>query len=562
MTKTRKLINKFLKTCLCHFFFVPLQAELNRRTCIRMNNIADPNSQPQIPQEMPPQQSMPQGGAFVPPMMGRGRDRQMAELVLFPKWLSRNALITYLLSLAVVTFMYSAYSIPWYYMLSGVVSMMVFFLYGAKVVQDTAVEKIRKEKNFEKRIFLIAFIPRVLWMVLIYFIFMKSYGDAFGFENSDATYYRDLGEFVADLIGQGNFHFYDEISKFGMNDDIADMGYGVYLGFVYYLTGKNIIAARIIKCILSSYTVLLVYRLSKRNFGEQTGRMAAIFIALWPNFWYYCGTHLKETEMVFLVVLFVEQADQMLRSRQFTLWKVGPVLLMAAALFTFRTVLGLVAIMALLFALVMSSARVVSWGKRIIVGGLAVLLIVVTAGNRIQEQTAGMFEKVQSGSQQANMEWRSKRADAGENVQKFSKYAGAAVFAPMIFSIPFSTMVRPFDGQEVQQMLNGGNFVKNILSGFTIFALVMLSLSGKWREHLLPLSFMVGYLVVLVFSAFAHSERFHQPIMPFQMMYAAFGLSVVLTKKKYKRWFTYWCVLMFVAAIAWNWFKMAGRGLS
>ncbi len=44
-------------------------------------------------------------------------------------------------------------------------------------------------------------------------------------------------------------------------------------------------------------------------------------------------------------------------------------------------------------------------------------------------------------------------------------------------------------------------------------------------------------------------------------MFAAYGLSIVVAKKKYKRWFAYWSIIMFVAAIAWNWFKMKGRGL-
>ena len=123
-------------------------------------------NQPQMGQ-MPMQPPMPQGGAFVPPQISRRERRRIAEQVIFPKWLSKNALIAYFLALAVVTFMYSTYSIPWYYMLSGVVSMMVFFLYGAKAAQDTSIEKIRKEKNYEKKIFIIAFVPRLLWMLLI-----------------------------------------------------------------------------------------------------------------------------------------------------------------------------------------------------------------------------------------------------------------------------------------------------------------------------------------------------------------------------------------------------------
>ena len=473
----------------------------------------------------------------------------------WPKWLSKYSIAVYLLALGAVTLMYSAYSLPWYYMLSGVVAVLVFFLYGSKVAKDLAPNRIRKEKNFEKRIFIIAFVLRLIWMLLIYTIFMTAYGDTFGFENGDATFYNETGRAFA--VGFRNGRVISTWEAIANDLDISDMGYGFYVGLIYFLTDNSIVAVRLLKCVWSSLTVLLIYRLAKRNFGEKTGRIAAIFCALWPNFWYYCGAHLKETEMVFLGVLFVEQADQMLRSRQFTAWKVVPILLIAAALFTVRTPLALVALLALVFSVVMSSSKVVNWGKRIIVGMLAVLLIGVTAGNRIEEQSRMLIEQVQGGQQEYNMEWRSKR----EHGNAFAKYAGKSVFAPLIFTIPFPSMVRPWDGQEAQQLNNGGNFVKNILSGFTIFAMVMLLLSGKWREHLLPLSFMLGYLVVLTMSTFAQSERFHQPVVPFELMFAAYGLSIAVTKPKYKRWFTYWCALMFVAALAWNWFKLKGRGL-
>ena len=489
---------------------------------------------------------------------------------VFPKWLSTYPIVIYILALVVVSFMYSAYSLPWYYMLSGVAAVLVFFLLGSTFAMRTSVDSIPRAKRFERRIFLIAFVARLIFMLLIYWIFMANYGNAFGFENRDPSGYDKLGYTFKEAIS--NSRFLEAWEEQQAYLDVSDMGYAAYLGLIYWLTGASgvtsfdgigadsvgIIAARLMKCIWSSLTVILIYRLTKRNFGEQTGRTTAIFAALWPNFWYYCGTHLKEAEMVFLAVLFVEQADQMLRSRSFTTWKVIPVLLIAAAMFTFRTPLGLVALFSLVFSVVMSSMKVVTWGKRIIVGALAVALIGIIAGNQIEEQSRSLWEQAQGDQQQANMEWRARRDDGNA----FAKYAGKSVFAPLIFTIPFTSMVRPFDGQEVQQLLNGGNFVKNIVSCFTIFAIIMLLLSGQWREHLLPLSFMLGYLVVLTMSTLAQSERFHQPAMPFEFMFAAYGLSVAVTKSKYKRWFTYWCAFMFVAAIVWNWFKLAGRGLA
>lgn len=473
---------------------------------------------------------------------------------IFPKWLTQYSIVLYVIALTIVSLMYMTYSLPWYYMLSGVISVIVFFLYGSTVSRVTQPDKMYRIKVFERRIFLTAFIPRVLFMLLLYQIFMTNYGNALGFESGDADFYNIQAIDFANAMRKGTFiSTWNDISQV---IDISDLGYAVYVGFIYWLTNDSIIVVRLIKCLLSAITVLLMYRLAKRNFGEQTGRIAAIFCALWPNFWYYCAVHLKETEMVFLAVLFVEQADQMLRSRQFTAWKIIPILLIGAAIFTFRTPLGLVALLALVFSLVMSSSKVVTWGKRIIVGILAIALIAVVAGNQIEEQAHSLFEQAQSNQQHNNMEWRAER----EHGNAFAKYAGTAVFAPMIFTLPFPTMVKPFEGQDVQQLLNGGNFVKNIMSCFTILALIMLLMSGRWREHLLPLSFMLGYVVVLAVSTFAQSERFHQPAMPFEFMFSAYGLSIAVTKLKYKRWFTYWCALIFVVCIAWNWFKLAGRG--
>lgn len=501
------------------------------------------NQQPMMPPQprMPMRQRMTKGILMI-------RDA-------FPKWLTQYSIVVYMSALGVVSLMYSSYSLPWYYVLSGIAAVLIFFLYGSFETKNLATERIRRDKTFEKKIFLLAIIPRLMWMILIYIIFMNTYGDPFGFENADTLFYNDAGSAIADAIDNGSF--FEEVKGISKSTELADLGHPIYLGFIYWLTGKSIIAVRLLHCLWSSLTVILVYRLAKRNFGSETARVAAIFCALWPNFWYYCGTHLKEPLMDFLVVLFVEQADQMLRSRKFTAWKILPVFLVGVSLFGFRTPLAIVALLALVFAIVLSSQRVVSWGKKIIVGILAIGLIGVTVGSQIEEQATNLLEQVEEGQQKGNMEWRGER----EHGNTFAKYAGATVFAPMIFTMPFPTMVQPFDGQNVQQLLNGGNFVKNIISAFTIFALIMLLMSGKWREHTLPLALMVGYTVVLTLSTFAQSERFHQPVMHLELMFAAYGLSIALTKPKYKRWFTYWCALMFIAAIAWNWFKLAGRGL-
>ena len=261
--------------------------------------------------------------------------------------------------------------------------------------------------------------------------------------------------------------------------------------------------------------------------------------------------------MVFLAMLFVERGDWLLRQPKLKLMPTVAVMLIPMALFMIRTALAATLVMALFCALLLTTGRVSGIGKRIVLSiaaGVFVLVMMLTStsvGSEVKE----MWQKGGS-EQQSNMEWRSQRAHGNS----FAKYAGAAVFAPMIFTIPFPTM-NEIEGQENQMMIHGGNFIKNIMSYFTIMALIIMLFSGAWRKHVLPIAVLCGYLVVLVFSSFAQSERFHQPILPLTMMFAAVGVSLIKENPWIKTYFNYWCVLIFIAAIAWNWFKLAGRGM-
>ena len=95
---------------------------------------------------------------------------------------------------------------------------------------------------------------------------------------------------------------------------------------------------------------------------------------------------------------------------------------------------------------------------------------------------------------------------------------------------------------------------------FVIFAVYWVIRNKKWRDYLLIGSFTIGYLLILAMSTFGSSERFHQPSLPFELILAAFGLSLIANKQK--KYFTWWLALIFVAIVGWSWFKMAGRGMA
>jgi hypothetical protein len=439
---------------------------------------------------------------------------------------------------------------PLIWWLFGFVAVIGFFNGAPSIIRSW--ENLT-EKRFLKKLFWTAFIIRAVYVIIMYFFYKAFTGAPFEFNAGDATFYHYISEFGADCLLDGKFNLQEQFLSQDSGIDFSDMGYPVYLSVIYALTGKSILIARIIKAAISAWMCIKIYKLATRNFGEKVGRISAIFCMLMPNFIYYTSIHLKETEMVFLTVWFVERADYLLRGKDFSFKAILPILLIAGALFMFRTVLAATCMFSLFTAVFLTSNKVLKMEKKFVLG----IWVFVTVGYFVGGSVATEIQEVwdsRRGNQEASLEWRSTR----EGGNKFAKMAGAAVFAPLIFVIPFPTMIY-IVGQDNQQMMNGSNYVKNIMAFFVIYVLFYLIRKDKWRDYLLLGSFTIGYLMVIAFSAFAHSERFHLPALPFELIFAAFGVSLI--EKKERKYFDWWMMFIFVAIVAWSWFKLAGRGM-
>lgn len=467
----------------------------------------------------------------------------------FPKYIATKAITLYGVLLLGISLVFMNYAMKPMWWIFGIVEVVGFF--GGSYVCSRNWLHL-SQKVFVQNIIIVSLVLRVVYVLFSYFFYWEMTGTPFEFGAADVRFYDEMGKYGHSLLAKGDWNLLDGFRRYAGDVALADSGYPIYLSFVYLLSDDSILFTRLLKAVWSTWTVYLIYKIAQRNFGEPMARMAAVFTMLMPNLIYYCGIHLKETEMVFLAVLFIERADALLRAPKLKVFALLVVCLIGLILMTFRTPLGVVAFMALGCSLILTSGRLMGWTRRIVVGGLALLFLLTAFGAQLQEEVREVWED--RAGQKANMEWRAER-DGGNS---FAKYAGVAVFAPMIFTIPFPTLVET-PNQEFQRMIHGGNFVKNILSGFTIFALFWLLFTGNWRRHVLVLSFLCGYLVVLSFSNFAHSERFHLPTLPFVLMMAAFGITQ--WQPKQKKWFVYWLLFMGVANFAWAWFKLAGRGL-
>ena len=467
-------------------------------------------------------------------------------LTYFPRYFSTRAIICYFVTLAVVSAMFMSYAMPFQFMLFGIVSVIVFFNYSNKLTMNW--QRI-KPATFTKKLFTTALIIRIVYVVFIYFYYIEMTGIPHMFFPGDELLYEDISNNIRYfLVQEGLVRCFESVKS---NVAFSDSGYPTWLAIEKLFLGLHPLSFRTVKCIIDAYSCVLIYNLAKRNFGEATGRIAGVFCMLIPNLWYYCGLTLKETEMTFLTILFVERADLALRSKKITISGLALPGVIVLVMFTFRTALGAVLVAALTAALILSSGRQLELWKKILFSSLFALWMFMTVGVEIIEETQALWEgRVEN--QSTGYEWRAE-------TNSFAKYATASIFAPLIFTIPFSSMVAT-PGQENQMMMNGANFIKNIMSGLTILAMFLLLMRGDWRKHVLPIAVMMGYLVVLVFSNFAHSERFHLPVVPLEYMFAAYGVTQLTNK--HKRWYVIWLVGISVANIAWAWIKLVGRGYS
>ena len=474
----------------------------------------------------------------------------------FPNWLIERSMGFFFISLFACWLAWGY--VPNYDLIfTATISVVLFFFAGRSISNKFS---YFGEKKFLRSVFTVGFVVRILWVFYMYYVFNpRYYGNNVG-SMADIEWYMPFGKALSLWLSGDSPYSLSELINHVYVSAIDDVAYPMILGVEYLLTGgiSDVFIPMFIKSILGAYCAICVYRITKRHFGEGAARIATIFVCLNPNTIYWCANMMKEAEMVFFCCLAVDKFDEVLYSNsQLTIKSLLPGILCGFVLLFMRTTLGLALFMAVLVHVLMASKRIISVGKKIFVGIIVVIVLAVTVGDQLMTQSKGYLDKVQSDAQHENMEWRSTR----EGGNSFAKYATAGVFAPLIFTIPFPTFNAAQEGQLVQIQLSGGYFIKNILSFFVIIVLIQLLISGEWRKHVFILGYTCAYLVVLVFSGYAQSGRFHMPIWPMLMIFAAYGVQVAKNDKKMRKWFTYALYFEVIICLAWNWFKLAGRGM-
>ena len=461
----------------------------------------------------------------------------------FPQKIAHRAILVYLISLSLVSVFYVGYLMRWDFILLGILWVTGFFLLTNRWTETW---RAIPEKVFVRRIFWVAVALRLVWVVASYYYYTEANGQPFEFGAADSISYHEEAAWLAGSNWSVVWDYY--FGSFG----VSDIGYSLFLTVIYKIFGPVVILPRIFKAFLSAYTCVLLYKLSQRTFGEDTGRMVGIMSALMMNLIVYCGYHLKETEMLFLEVAFLERADYMFRCQKANLWNILVPSLLALSMFFFRTVLGTVAVFSFATAVLLMNTPSMKRGWRrlaLIVWGLLCLLVL--SGGTIMTEVEGYWER-----KEENLE--RKRYQQTVRGNQWAQYATGAVMAPMVFVLPFSTMV-DVAGQYGQQEKHGGNYIRNFMGFFAILGVYEALRRKKWRDFALIGSFVIAYLGIVSVSGYSNAERFLLPGLPGLIMIWGYGIST-LRKNTFKL-LVPWSLVVVAMEFAWAFFKLGSRGL-
>ncbi len=463
----------------------------------------------------------------------------------FPKQIATKAIYLYLGSLAFVTLFFISHAMPLVYILMG-----IFWVTGFSILSywcSKSWEEIPRGRLLWF-LFLVALGLRLAWVTFSFFFYIRHTGLPFEFEAADSMgYWEDAAWLSTQRWAVIKDYLFNNTTK-----SFSDSGYLLYLTYLYKLIGPNIFLTRVIKVLISSSTVLLIYNLAQRNIGEKGGRIAAIFACFMPNLIIYCGLHLKETEMLFLLVAYLERTDYLLRSRRYNILTIIIPLLLALSLFSMRTVLGAAALFAFITALVFSSSQTIGRTKRIILIAWGLLAASTLAGGAIINEAEGLW-------QDRGLHQNAKREMQTEKGVEWAKYATGTVMAPMMFVLPFPTMVN-VDKQYNQQILSGGNYVRNFLGIFVLIAAFSaFFITKNWRDLSFLGAFAIAYLGIISVSGFSNSERFLLPGLPVLLIFAAYGVTL-LNAQNY-RFVKIWYYIVPVMVFGWAFFKIGSRGM-
>lgn len=467
-----------------------------------------------------------------------------------PKRLHRHftwiGIAIYLLALLIVSIVFHEQALKPLWMAWGVGVVLFFFLLTYVFNQRWQHDD---RKLFLKKVFWVALGVRLVYVgAIIYYYYLQT-GISLEYQAADSLNYHRWATYLSELVKEG--HFRTVFRQLNANTmGFSDQGYVLYLTGLYTIIDNNILVPRLLKAVMSAFMCVFIYKTVSRNLGEKTARLAAVMAVFLPQFIHYNGTYMKETELLFLATFALERMDYLLHNKRNIVWNSILVVFLTALTFGFRTIVGMLLILSFLVAVWTSKKEQVSakakWTITAVVAAVGILFLLTPIGREML-----IIFKVNFRESNFLVE---KYQRLG---MKYADYANWKTLAPGAFVLPLTNLVEV--ANDTQKMMNGAFFVKNFLAFFAMWSIVVAFRDKRWRSLNLIGTYTFAYILLMAFSFAVMSERYQLPALPGILMLSAWAMNR-FRKKDFPFFYVYGALLL-IAIVAWNYLKIAGRGL-
>jgi len=463
----------------------------------------------------------------------------------FQTKIAKQSMLLYIMLLSAATIFFG-HILPLVWIIIGIGTVFLSFYYFSRLSIKWA---NLPERIFRKRIFWTALWIRVGYVFASYVFFLIMTDIPFEFDTADARMYHHHSIRFAKGILEGNF----DIPSLIYFQKLASWGIVIVMGFVYSVFFDSIIAFRLVNALLGAWACVLIYDIARRSFDLNAARISAVMAVVAPPLIYYCGLHLKEAIILFMVVFFINVGDRLLKERRLMLRDLALLIIAASVMLFFRNALAVALIISFMASVLLMSGRVSQPSRRIMAGFVLVSMLVVFINlDLVQEsrQESLFYFGVRDVQLEHQMQMYAQRGNV------LATHATRSIFAPLAFIGPLPTLVDT--QQENIIMLAGSMFYRNVFVFFTLFALYYMIKQRQWHSHILLLAVFFSWLFILANSGYALQDRFHLILMPIVIILSGYGIS--MAGKKAMGNFNLYLLFLGSLIFAWNWFKLAGRG--
>jgi 4-amino-4-deoxy-L-arabinose transferase-like glycosyltransferase len=229
-------------------------------------------------------------------------------------------------------------------------ALLAFFVAGLLnlvVLHSVRSRTAASDRAFLGRVYLWAVSLRYVLAVVLN-IFVVDSVFAIAFWGDSAAY--DLGGHQLSLKWSG-----EAITSAYMSTAVSGYGWVYFVGFIYYVFGRNQLLVQLLNGLMSGLTVLVIYGIASRLFDRATARWAALFMAFFPQmvFW---STGMYKDPPILLCIAVAMYAVVSLRERV-SLSLIGLFVAVVVCLMTLRFYVAYFVVFATLVAFVFGQRR-------------------------------------------------------------------------------------------------------------------------------------------------------------------------------------------------------------